>query len=121
MANTIGKMIGVVYHSFKTTLDNGESVTIKMGFDFANVPDNEVKAWLVSNRVIAFQRPARGLSVAELEALDGTTIQAGDAGKKIVSKREKILAGIKVLREMGMDDQADELEKKLEESENENE
>lgn len=115
MANTLGKSIGLVFHTFKTTLDNGDSATVKIGFDFTSASDLEIQSWLVSNRVIAFQRPARMLTASELKALDGSTIVATSAGQKIQSKHAKITSAIATLRALGETAAADELEQKYNE------
>ena len=90
MANTIGKLIGKVKHTLSITNSRDEKVQIGLTFDFSTATDAEVKSWALSNRVIAFQRPARDLSASELNALDKTTVIASDAGKKVVSREEKI-------------------------------
>lgn len=115
MANELGKSIGVVYHTFKTTLDNGDSATVKLGFDFTSSSNSEITGWLVSNRVIAFQRPARALTARELEKLDGSIIVASNAGQKIQSKHAKITSAIATLRSLGETSAADELEQKYNE------
>jgi len=116
MANTLGAAIGLVQHTFKTTLADGEtSVTVKLGFDFTSATDADIKSWLVSNRIIAFQRPARLLTASELGALDGQTIIATNAGQKIQSKHAKITSAIATLRALGETSAADELEAKYNE------
>jgi hypothetical protein len=110
MANIIGSMIGVIDHTFKTKLDNGDVVTLAIKFDFASASDDEIKSWLVSNRVIAFQRPIRTLTAAEAKKLTGSTVDASGCGKKIASEEETFKAGIKALRAMNQNDIADKLE-----------
>ncbi|MBU2249555.1 MAG: hypothetical protein KKD77_22600 [Gammaproteobacteria bacterium] len=90
MTNQIGRLIGKVRHTLSITNSRDEKVQIALTFDFSTATDAEIKAWALSNRVIAFQRPARDLSASELNALDGTTVIASDAGKKVVSRDEKI-------------------------------
>jgi len=116
MTNEIGKSIGKVSHRFSTKLDSGEEGTITVNFDLSNCYDKDIISWIVSNRVIAFQRPARALSLSEFEALDGSTICAEDAGKKIISKDKKFQIGISALRAAGMSKEADELERKWKEN-----
>ena len=110
MANIIGKTIGIVDHTFKTKLDNGDVVTLAIKFDFASASDEEITSWLVSNRVIAFQRPIRSLTAIEAKKLTGSKVDASGCGKKIASEDETFKAGIKALRAMGQDDIADKLE-----------
>uniref|UniRef100_A0A6H2A2D5 Uncharacterized protein n=1 Tax=viral metagenome TaxID=1070528 RepID=A0A6H2A2D5_9ZZZZ len=87
---SLGKQIGKVRHTMSITNSRDDKVQIKLVFDFSTATDAEIKAWALSNRVIAFQRPARDLSASELNALDGSTVIASDAGKKVVSREEKI-------------------------------
>jgi len=120
MAN-IGQLIGKVEHTFKTTNDADESATIKVTFDFGNVKDADLKTWLVSNRAIIMQRPLRALSIKEIKAIDGTTVDAGQCGHKVKSKHDQIMAGISALRSAGMGTEADDILAKYEASRNEGE
>lgn len=111
MSYNIGKAIGKVRHTFSTKNSRDEVVQTTITFDFSTASDTDIKRWLTSNRVIAFQRPIRGLSRAEIEELDGTTIIAKDAGKKVKSREERIeeftAVGIpRPLAEMAVDDPA---------------
>lgn len=110
MANTLGTLIGKVEHSFSTKLDSGETVQLRLVFDFSTCSDNDIKNWLVSNRVISFQRPARAMNAKALKALDGTVVMASDVGKKVQTPEDKFKAGIAALRAVGMNEQADALE-----------
>jgi hypothetical protein len=114
--NALGKAIGIVEHSFSTTIVDGDEVTIKIGIDYSNASDNDIRGWLTSNRVIALQRPLRPLSASEIKALNGTVIDATTCGQKIRSKQETFKLGIKALRAAGMNAEADELERKYNES-----
>ena len=87
---SIGKQIGKVEQNLKVTNDNGDAVQLKLTFDFSNASDNEIKGWVVSNRAIAWQRPARAMDNIELNECDGMTIAASDAGKKVKTKAERI-------------------------------
>lgn len=87
---TLGQIIGKVKDSFKTTTKSGEEVTITVTFDFSFCSDNDIKSWLVGNRRISMQRPLRELSANEINKLDGTTIMAHEAGKKVESREEKV-------------------------------
>lgn len=107
---TLGQIIGKVEHSFKTTNVNDEETTIRMTFDFASASDTDIRNWLVSNRVIAMQRPLRALSASEIKALEGTTIDVTTCGQKMRSKDEQFKLGLKALRAAGMNDEADALE-----------
>jgi hypothetical protein len=84
----IGASIGIVEDNFSVTNNSDESVQIRVKFDYSNVSDNEIKSWLNGNRRISFQRPIRALTVEEIKALDGRTIPAGDAGKKMKSAED---------------------------------
>ena len=114
MANTLGALIGTVEHTFKTTNDHDESATITVKFNFANCKDSDLKAWLVSNRAIIMQRPLRALSVNEIKALNGQTVDANECGKKVKSKHEQVMAGIAALRAAGLNSEADDILAKYE-------
>lgn len=92
MDSTLGKLIGLVGHRFTVTNDAQAEVSIDVGFDFSTSGDADIKSWLVGNRTIAFQRPLKKLSASEISELDGTTIIAQDAGKKVKSRQEQIMA-----------------------------
>lgn len=82
---TLGEQIGKVRHTFKTTNDNGDSVTTTQIFDFTTADDESIKNWLCGNRAIARQRPMKTLSADEMKKLDGKTVKAENAGAKIES------------------------------------
>ena len=86
---TIGQQIGVVGHSFGITNAQGEKTTVSVKIDFSTCSDNDLKNWLVSNRIIAGQRPWRSLSLDELKALNGTTFNANSIGQKVRSRDEQ--------------------------------
>ena len=88
MDNTIGKMIGAVKHTFSVTNDREEKAQLTISIDFKTASDEDIKGWLVSNRIIAGQRPWRKLSKAELTKLDGTTFIAQNIGQKVKSAEE---------------------------------
>ena len=90
MSNAIGRMIGIIDHAFKVTNDNKAEVQLSVKIDFSSASDQDIKNWLVSNRVIAGQRPWRSLSQTELLDLHGMTFIAQDIGKKVKSRQEKI-------------------------------
>lgn len=71
---TIGQMIGKVSHKFSTKLDNGDKVELTRTYDFTNVPDADVKAWVLANRVINDQSGIRKLGTNEARALNGKTV-----------------------------------------------
>ncbi len=89
-SQTLGQTIGKVDHVFSITNHAKDKVQIKVTFDFSTASDDEVKAWLISDRTIAFQRPSRSLSADEIKDLNNTVILASDAGKKVKSRAEKI-------------------------------
>ena len=90
MSNELGILIGTIIDSFSITNNRGASTTIRVEWDFTTASDTEIKSWLAGNRRIAFQRPSRALSLDELNELDGTTIAASNAGKKTLSRSERI-------------------------------
>jgi hypothetical protein len=106
---TLGQLIGLVKHTFKTTNDHEESATISISFDFSTCSDVDLKNWLVSNRAIIMQRPLRALTLAEMKALDGTTVDASQCGKKVKSKHDQFMAGVAALKAVGMTAEAEEL------------
>ena len=120
MANTIGQLVGIIRHTLSITNDHGDKVQITINLDCRTSSDDAIRGWIASNRVIAGQRPWRSLDASELKKLDGTTFDASAIGKKIVSKREQVLAGIRVLRANGFDAEADKLESTLNASTNDN-
>lgn len=89
MENTIGKAIGIVEHSFSIKNDREEKVTLNIKVDFRTCSDQDVKGWLVSNRIIAGQRPWRSLSLGELWELNGKTFSANTIGQKVKSREEQ--------------------------------
>ena len=90
MENTIGATIGTVKHTFSVKNDAGDKVQLTIKVDFNTASDTDIKAWLVSNRVIAGQRPLRTLSKEELKNLNHTTFIAQDIGKKVKSREEQV-------------------------------
>ena len=106
---TLGQTIGKVRHSFTITNDAKEKVQLALILDFSTCTDTDIKDWLCSNRIIAFQRPSRALSAEELKELDGQTIMAVDAGKRVKSRAERVaiytaLGLPQDLAEMAIDD-----------------
>ena len=77
-------------HAFKTKLDSGEHVQLTITFDFTGVSSDQILEWALSNRVIAFQRQLRKLTKDEALKLNGQTIHAANAGRKIESPMEKV-------------------------------
>ena len=53
MENIIGKAIGIVSHSFSIKNDRDEKVTLNIKVDFRTCSDQDIKGWIVSNRIIA--------------------------------------------------------------------
>lgn len=93
MENRLGKMIGMVKTTCKTTISGGgASVTNTIFVDFSTASDSDIKGWLASNRVIAGQRPWKGMEEEELKALDGQTFVAQNIGTKVKSRKEQIQA-----------------------------
>ena len=87
---TLGQSIGKVVDNFTITNDAGDKVQIRLAYDFSTATDVDIKTWLCGNRRIALQRPARAKSKAELECLNGMTVMAIDAGKKVKTRAERI-------------------------------
>ena len=88
--NKLGAIIGKVKHAFNITNNAGDKVTLHVTVDFSTSHDNDICNWLVSNRIIAGQRPWRGLSAIELNDLNGRTFIASDIGKKVKSREEQV-------------------------------
>jgi hypothetical protein len=88
---TIGQMVGIVEHTFSIKPHkDAESIKLKVEVDFSTASDMDIKSWLVSNRIIAGQKPWRNLSIDEIKDLDGQRFIAQDIGKKVQSREEKI-------------------------------
>ena len=90
MTNTLGQAIGKIIDSFSITNNRGASTTLRIEWDFTGASDTEIKSWLAGNRRIAFQRPSRALSIDELNELDGSVIAVSNAGRKTMSRSERI-------------------------------
>lgn len=73
-AMSIGEEIGVIERTFSTRNEAGDKVQISVRFDFSSAPDEVIRDWLVSNRVINLQSSLRKLSVEEIKAYDGKTV-----------------------------------------------
>ena len=106
---SLGQQIGKVRHTFSITNDAKEKVQLAVTIDFSTASDTDIKSWLVSNRVIAGQRPWRALSADEIRALDGQTIMATEIGRKVKSREERIATYVGLglprdLAELAVDD-----------------
>lgn len=101
MANTLGKLIGIIAHSFNITNNAGDKASLKVYFDCTTASDDEIRSWIASDRCIALARPSRGLDINTIKSLDGTTIMATKAGHKPKSPKERI----EDLVASGMDEQ----------------
>ena len=88
----IGQMLGVLDHTFSITNDAGDKVTLAVKLDCRTASDQDIRSWVTSNRIIAGQRPWRGLSADELKALNGQTFMVQDIGRKIKSREERVQA-----------------------------
>ncbi len=102
--DTLGKLIGVIEHRFTVTNDAKVEVSITVKVDCTSASDADVRGWIVGNRTIAFQRPLKKLSASEISELDGTTIIAQDAGKKVKSRQEQIMAFRNAFMAAGVDE-----------------
>ena len=102
---TLGKIIGIVVDTFNITNARGETTSLRMQWDFSTASDNDIKAWLAGNRRIAFQRPTRSLSIAEIGELDGTVVLAQNVGKKVQSREERIAMFKSAFMASGMDEE----------------
>lgn len=90
--DNLGKMIGIVEHSFKTTNAAGVEIQLRCKFDFRTCTDTDIKSWLAGSRAITFQRVIRSLNESEIRALDDTTVNAATCGQKIKSREEQVSA-----------------------------
>jgi len=86
----LGSLIGMVVDNFSITNDAKDKVQVRLTFDFNGASNGDIINWLVGNRRIALQRPARAMSKSELENLNGTVVIASDAGKKVKTRAEKL-------------------------------
>lgn len=117
--NTIGKAIGKVVHTFSVKNDHEEKAQITVTFDFSTATDEDVKGWLIGNRVIAYQRPLRALTLNELKKLDKTVVIAQNAGQKVKSAAEQAKLAEQALANMDRDAAKALLEKILAEEDKE--
>lgn len=93
MTDTIGSKIGIVRHSCKVSqYKGGPSTSFTISIDFTTASDADITSWLCSNRIIAGQRPWRGLSEEELADLDGKVFIAQNIGQKVKSRADQIQA-----------------------------
>ena len=85
----LGQMIGKVEDNLSVTNSADEQVKLRVFYDFSAMSDNDVKVNLVgSGTRIAFQRVLRAMKSEDIKALDGTTIDACSAGKKVKSDEQ---------------------------------
>lgn len=113
MANTIGKLVGIISHTFGVSRFKGDpdKQTITVKYDFTLASDADIKSWLTSDRTIAHQKPLRGLTHPEITDHSGNTVLAQNAGLKIKSRSEQIAVYTNMglpnnLAEMAVDDPA---------------
>lgn len=108
----LGKAIGKVQHTFSITNHMKEKVQVSVTFDFSTCTAQDIKSWLVSDRTIALQRPARGLTKDEIvDSYNGQTLLANEVGKKVKSRADRIAELVNVgipepLATMAVDDPA---------------
>lgn len=103
--NTLGQTIGTIKHTCSISqYKGGPSTQITVGIDFSTSTDADIKSWLVSNRIIAGQRPWRGLSEDELKDLNGTTFIAQNIGQKVKSRADQIAEFKNAFTSAGIDD-----------------
>ena len=111
MDNLLGNGIGVVGHAFSITNDAGDKVQLSVKIDFTGASDADIKAWLVSNRIIAGQRPWRSLSKDELVKMNGMTFQAETIGQKVKSTKELTTAVLNQYANMSVEQITEDLMK----------
>ena len=87
---SLGKLIGVVNHTFSITNDNKDKVQLSIDIDFTGASDQDIKGWLVSNRIIAGQRPWRKLDRDELEGMKDGVFISQNIGQKVKGRSEKV-------------------------------
>ena len=107
---TLGQTIGTVVHTFSNKNDAGDRAQLTITLDFRTSSDADIKAWLCSNRVIAFARPLSKLTLAEMKDQDGNTFVASNIGQKIKSRQEQYDAYFNAFTSQGIPaSKADEL------------
>ena len=83
MSNELGKLIGVVSHTYGIMAVDGQKRTVNVKFDFSGSTDSEIKSWLVGNRAIAAQKPPKSMTMTEaIECYEGKVINASTCGQK---------------------------------------
>ena len=103
MSNELGRLVGVITDNFAVKNDAGDTVQLHVKYDFSTASDEDIKSWLCGNRRIAMQRPLRKLSAEEITNLNGVTILAQDAGKKVKSKEDQIQEFVNAFVGQGID------------------
>ena len=103
MSNELGMLVGVITDNFAVKNDAGDTVQLHVKYDFSTASDEDIKSWLCGNRRIAMQRPLRKLSAEEITNLNGVTILAQDAGKKVKSKEDQIQEFVNAFVGQGID------------------
>ena len=76
-----------------TKLDNGDRFNATIEVDYSGVDQRDVYQWATSNRIIAFQRSLKKLTLDECRELvqNGVVqVHASAAGHKIESESERI-------------------------------
>jgi hypothetical protein len=71
---TIGQMVGVIVHTFTVKNDAGDKVQITAKYDLTKAPDEVIRAWLASDRTIAYQRVLRTKTAEEIKSLNGEIV-----------------------------------------------
>ena len=88
---TLGQTIGIIKQTLKVSQSKGgPSEQITINIDFSTATDEDIKAWLGSNRAIAGQRPWRRLSIEDIKGLNGNTFIAQSIGQKVESREDRI-------------------------------
>lgn len=89
----LGQLIGKQTKSFGIKNDAKESVNLTVTFDFSTTPNHEVIDLILAKTVVKFQNNGgrRQLTRAGLLELDGITVMATDAGKKVKTREEQIM------------------------------
>ena len=83
--NEIGKMIGIIDHTFGYMSNTGVKGQVSAKFDCSTATLPEIKSWIAGNRAIARQRVFKTMTANDITETSGNIVIAQDCGKKVKS------------------------------------
>ena len=100
--NTLGLALGVVDVAYTVEMANGDKLQISNKFDCSSLTDIEVRSYVMNSLKIKRRVILKKLTNAEVLETSGDTILAANAGKKILSRQEQMIA--ELLSKVGGDE-----------------